>query len=517
VHIEQPNGGSAAGEEQKAHRRFSGAMGIWQIFMLITIWAFTKYDPRLFGVTSGGAKDANGQMDHYARFQDVHVMIFVGFGFLMTFLRKYGFSAVSLNMLVAAFSIQWYIIAGGFIHKLCKPWDDKALESKIEINLELLVLSDFAAAAVLITMGGLLGKVSHQQLLVITFFEIIFFSFNEAINIEQFKTTDMGGSVVLHTFGAYFGLAASWVLTTPEAKEHTDNGSSKSSDLFSMIGTIFLWMYWPSFNSALAPADQAQRCVINTVLSITGSCCAAFITSYYMRGGKFNMVDIQNATLAGGVAIGTACSMAISPGGAIFVGLTAGLLSVVGYSVIAPFLERTIGLHDTCGIHNLHGMPGVLAGVVGAIVTACATDDDYQGNANVAATFPGRFDETGEIRSAGSQAGYQIGYLFSTLAMAIVSGIVTGYIAKFAARGPVTLFDDTDGFEVPDDDIPDWAQVSSPTSHMIRHRGDKVDLKGDAMSLSDYPPTEEAGKEKGAASEAEPERITVVERDCCSE
>ena len=39
-------------------------------------------------------------------FQDVHVMIFIGFGFLMTFLKKYGLSAVSLNMLIAVISIQ---------------------------------------------------------------------------------------------------------------------------------------------------------------------------------------------------------------------------------------------------------------------------------------------------------------------------------------------------------------------------------------------------------------------------
>ena len=31
-----------------------------------------------------------GIADFYAMFQDIHVMIFVGFGFLMTFLKKYG-------------------------------------------------------------------------------------------------------------------------------------------------------------------------------------------------------------------------------------------------------------------------------------------------------------------------------------------------------------------------------------------------------------------------------------------
>ena len=43
-------------------------------------------------------------------FQDVNVMIFVGFGFLMTFLKKYGYSAVGYNMLISAVTIQWSMV-----------------------------------------------------------------------------------------------------------------------------------------------------------------------------------------------------------------------------------------------------------------------------------------------------------------------------------------------------------------------------------------------------------------------
>lgn len=46
-------------------------------------------------------------------FQDIHVMIFIGFGYLMTFLRKYGFSATGFNLLVAALVIQWAFLARG--------------------------------------------------------------------------------------------------------------------------------------------------------------------------------------------------------------------------------------------------------------------------------------------------------------------------------------------------------------------------------------------------------------------
>ena len=55
-------------------------------------------------------------IDFTAVFQDVHVMIFIGFGFLMTFLKKYGFSAVGYNFLLAALVIQWATIMKGFFH-----------------------------------------------------------------------------------------------------------------------------------------------------------------------------------------------------------------------------------------------------------------------------------------------------------------------------------------------------------------------------------------------------------------
>jgi len=45
-------------------------------------------------------------------------MMFIGFGFLMTFLKRYGFGSVGLNMLVAALVLQWGTLTAGWIMKL---------------------------------------------------------------------------------------------------------------------------------------------------------------------------------------------------------------------------------------------------------------------------------------------------------------------------------------------------------------------------------------------------------------
>jgi len=37
--------------------------------------------------------------------------------------------------------------------------------------------------------------------------------------------------------------------------------------------------------------------------------------------------------------------------------MVAGLLSTFGFAVLQPILEKHTIVRDTCGVHNLHGMP----------------------------------------------------------------------------------------------------------------------------------------------------------------
>jgi ammonium transporter Rh len=58
-------------------------------------------------------------------------------------------------------------------------------------------------------------------------------------------------------------------------------------------------------------------------------------------------VHVQNATLAGGVAVGTVADMAIRPWLALVIGSIAGILSTAGFQFITPILKKVF-LHDTC-------------------------------------------------------------------------------------------------------------------------------------------------------------------------
>ena len=408
-----------------------------QCLLFIGYHLFTDYSNEASGTIEGGI--SNDINKYYPFFQDVHVMIFIGFGYLMTFLKKYSFTSVGYTFFIGAFIIQYSILMNGLIHNIMNNHHDK-----IYLSIESLITGDFAAGAVLISFGALLGKVSLNQLLIISILEIIFYSINESIGAIHYQAVDMGGSMYVHTFGAYFGLAVSYIITDYRKLENDreKEGSDKTSDTFAMIGTIFLWLFWPSFNGALAVGNSQHRVVINTILSLTSSCMSAFAMSKFFRK-RFNMVDIQNATLAGGVAIGSSADLVIGPSFSLLIGMIAGSTSTIGYNKIQPFLQRKFKIHDTCGVNNLHGIPGIIGGISGAI-TASFTNNELYGD-NIQNIFPAM----NGTRTNKGQGMFQFLALATTLGISIISGIFTGHLLNTkSCRNKKTYFDDKDNWDL---------------------------------------------------------------------
>merc|ERR1712196_719224 len=81
------------------------------------------------------------------------------------------------------------------------------------------------------------------------------------------------------------------------------NGSSYTSDLFSLVGTVFLWLYWPSFVAGALPAGKEQNmALINTVLALLASTVVTFLLTPVLskddagvRLLRMTTVPIQNA------------------------------------------------------------------------------------------------------------------------------------------------------------------------------------------------------------------------------
>ncbi|XP_068586918.1 ammonium transporter Rh type C [Cebidichthys violaceus] len=449
---------------------------VWQIAMIILFGVFIRYDEESdvrkwieFKESHNITSDIeNDFYFRYPSFQDVHVMIFVGFGFLMTFLKRYSFGGVGFNFMIAAFGVQWALLMQGWFHAL-----DPAT-GKISIGVESLINADFCVASSLIAYGALLGKVSPVQLMVVTLFGVTLFAVEEYIILDLLHCRDAGGSMVIHAFGGYYGLAISWVLYRPNLHQSKRlGGSVYHSDVFAMIGTLFLWMYWPSFNSAITDHGSGQhRTAINTYIALASSVLTTVaISSMSDKRGKLDMVHIQNATLAGGVAMGTAAEFMITPYGSLIVGFCCGIISTFGYLFVTPFLEKYLKLQDTCGVHNLHAVPGMLGGFVGAIVAAAATEEVYSRQGLIET-----FDFEGEFadRSVLTQGGFQAAGTCVAIAFGLVGGAIVGLILRFPIWGDPAddnCYDDEVYWEVPEDEesIP---PVLEYNNHMIHKHQD---------------------------------------------
>ncbi|XP_073744661.1 ammonium transporter Rh type B isoform X3 [Callorhinus ursinus] len=315
----------------------------------------------------------------YPSFQDVHVMVFVGFGFLMAFLQRYGFSSVGFTFLLAAFALQWSTLVQGFFHSMHG--------GHIHVGVESMINADFCAGAVLISFGAVLGKTGPAQLLLMTLLETVLFGINEFVLLSLLGVKDAGGSMTIHTFGAYFGLVLSRVLYRPQLEKSKHlQGSVYHSDLFAMIGTIFLWIFWPSFNSAPTTLGDGQhRTALNTYYSLTASTLGTFALSALV--GEHGRLDM-------------------------------------------PILEAKFKVQDTCGVHNLHGMPGVLGALLGVLVAGLATHEAY--GEGLDSVFP--LVAVGQ-RTATSQAMHQLFGLLVTLTFASVGGGLGGLLLRLPFLG----------------------------------------------------------------------------------
>ncbi|CAO2614123.1 Ammonium transporter Rh type C [Lemmus lemmus] len=438
---------------------------VLQVVMVVLFGVFVRYDIQ---ADTHWWLEKNDFYYRYPSFQDVHVMVFVGFGFLMTFLQRYGFSAVGFNFLLAAFGIQWALLMQG--------WFRFFEEGHIILSVENIIEADFCVASTCVAFGAVLGKISPVQLLIMTFFQVTLFAVNEYIILCLIEAKDAGGSMTIHTFGAYFGLTVTWILYRKNLEQSKQRQSSVyHSDLFAMIGTLFLWIYWPSFNSAsCSHGDSQHRAALNTYLSVAASVLTTVaVSSVIHKKGRLDMVHIQNATLAGGVGVGTAAEMMLTPYGALIVGFFCGIFSTLGFAYLSPFLESRLRIQDTCGIHNLHGIPGIIGGIVGAVTAACSSPDIY-GEPGLVHSFG--FGGYKADRTKEMQGSSQIFSLLLTLAIALVGGIIVGlgFILKLPFWGQAAdenCFDDTIYWEVISRDRSLYKDSCTPHTHFVSIQG----------------------------------------------
>ncbi|NXN97273.1 RHD protein, partial [Rhinopomastus cyanomelas] len=343
--------------------------------------------------------DDGSHIQSYPAFQDVNHMVVFGFGFFLLFLRRYGFSSTAFNLLMVALGVQCSALLEANLGLL--------LQRQKESHLQRIKKAAVSVTAVIISTGAVLGKANPVQLILMTIVEIIGFHVSRCLNMYFLQVSEEVSMMHVLLFGAYFGLAFSSRFSEPSPRSEK-NRSTPKSDLLSMLGTLFLWVFWPSF-SVVVGGQLRVTAIYNTYFALAVSAVTAFLLSALTtRDGKFRMTHIHSSVLAGGIAVGYSALSIDSPWIAMILGLLASVISVLGSHCLQRCLYPLLRFHDAAGVHFTFGLPAVLGAVAEVILLL--------------------IKNWTHLPSLGDLVLVHVGAVSLTISVALLLGFVTGFI-----------------------------------------------------------------------------------------
>jgi len=298
------------------------------------------------------------ELHKYGKNQDIWFMLML-VAFLMIFIRKFEWGVALATLLVTAGSFLAYMAIQEFV--FAKPWDQS-----------LMMMGVICSITVVIAIGVFLGTTKMWQYLLIgvlfgpvfALVEWFMFSYLEGV-------VDPGGSILVHMCAAYFG----WGVLLGIREKRAFNEpmyTTTHSVTFVWLAAMLLWILWPSFVTALLPADQVTWGLITTYMAGLGSIIMTYVICQAVQK-KVNPLIYTYAMLAGPVAIGSPL-LSVNQWGALIIGIIAGTLSALAFIYLQPWLCKKAGVLDVMGVHNLHGVGGWVGALSIVVLTGAITN-----------------------------------------------------------------------------------------------------------------------------------------------
>ncbi len=174
---------------------------------------------------------------------------------------------------------------------------------------------------------------------------------------------DFAGSTCVHMVGGLIACLGAAMLG-PRIGKYGKDGKARAIPGHNMtamaLGVFILWFCWFGFNGGSTVAmssdsdmELASLVMFNTNLAAAVATVAAMIFTW-IRYGKPDVSMTFNAALAGLVAITAGCDC-LTPVGAFFIGLVAGLIVVIS----VEFFDNKAKIDDPVGAVSVHMVNGI--------------------------------------------------------------------------------------------------------------------------------------------------------------
>jgi len=179
--------------------------------------------------------------------------------------------------------------------------------------------------------------------------------------LAKLGALDFAGGTVVHINAGIAALVGALVLGKRHAKAIMPGNLT-----LVITGAGLLWFGWFGFNagSALAANGLAGAAFINTNTA-TAVAALAWMIVEWMHSGKPTVLGLASGAVGGLVAITPAAGF-VNIGGAICIGIAAGVIPFFAVAKLKPML----GYDDTLDAFGIHG----IGGTIGALLTGVFAD-----------------------------------------------------------------------------------------------------------------------------------------------
>ena len=324
-------------------------------------------------------------------------------------------------------SVLWVIYAysltfgpgGPFIGGLSKAFMNGVTEEGLWGTIPESVFSTFQLTFAIITPALIVGafaermKFSSMLLFTALWLTLVYAPIAHWVWAEDgwlFKRglLDFAGGTVVHTTCGVAALCCALVMGRRSG--FPDSPMPPHNMAITVAGACMLWVGWFGFNagSAVAADGNAGMAMLATHTSAAAG-ALAWMVAEWIKYGKPSVLGVATGTIAGLATI-TPASGFVGPGGALVIGILAGVLCFA----VTNYMKRALKVDDSLDVFPVHGIGGMLGTFLSGVFASASLG-----------VFSGQGYAEGMTMT--SQLGVQIIGIF---AVAVYTAFVTWLILK---------------------------------------------------------------------------------------
>ncbi|UCG97459.1 MAG: ammonium transporter [Burkholderiales bacterium] len=298
----------------------------------------------------------------------VLMQVLVVFSLIIVLWYIYGYSWAFTGSSAFVGGFDKLLLSGVTLESLADTFTDNV---KIPEYVFVAFQATFAGLTCALIVGAFAERIRFSAVLI---FSVIWFTFAYAPIAHMVwgaggylldkGALDFAGGTVVHINAGIAGLVGAYLIG--KRVGYGREAMPPHNLPLTMFGAALLWVGWFGFNAGSnLEANATTALVLLNTMVATSAAIVGWTVAEWMLKGKPSMLGAASGAVAGLVAITPACG-SVGPGGAVIIGVLAGVVCLWGVNG----LKRMLGADDSLDVFGVHGVGGILGAILTGIFAA---------------------------------------------------------------------------------------------------------------------------------------------------